>query len=322
MAMMTTIAGIAKQVLGITDEEENDFRKFQPPWAKNSRWIFLGKDPSTAELKAVNASGFDPYAYVTDPMIAIMNAVHSKDSITDTMLEVTKEVFRPWVSEQMLISAILEAKNGKTDRGKTIWNITDSDYVKALKSTAHVAKTLEPATIQRTQKRIIPAFRDEQPTYGRKLEPWHEIGRELTGISYEKFNYKTALAFKATEFRKNDADAEFVIREPFVQIRKTSPDEIIEGYNEGNERKLKLWKEMRQVYNAAIRRGVSQSEARSILKSRGLPTKDTLAIATGRFQPYAISAEVLRRARELKREIPMAKIRAAEGKFRNQSLDK
>ena len=308
-------------LLGIALSEQDDFRLFQPPWARNSRWIFTGKDEKTGEISAVNASYIDPFSVLTDPLLAIKGAIRRGDNPVDAALHIGGELLRPFTSPQMLATAIEEAYRGETDMGREVWNKTDSGWEKIVKISSHIAKTMLPATIQRAERRGIPAFRDEQPQYGRKLEPAIEVFRELTGVAYEKFNYKTALAYKAREFVTNDKAAEDKFRFPATRIQKTGPQEVYDAYVEANKRKLAIWQDMRQAYVAAIRRGVSDQEAQSILRSRQVSKTDAKKISQGLFQPYEISPQVKSRAAELKRILPMEQIKAYSKSMQDMRLE-
>lgn len=310
---------IAKYTLGISNQEEEDFRRFQPSWSKNSKWLFTEKDEG--ELNAFNLSYLDPYSYATDNAIAVMSGIRNGDDPFEIFANVTAETFRPWVSEQMLAKSIIEARNGKTDMGREIFNPTDSSFEKTTKRIAHVVKVLEPGTIQRIQRRLIPAIRNEQPTSGQKFEVGSEVVRELTGIAVEKFDFKTGLAFKAAEFAKMENAGEDVFRKVISQTKTTTDQDMVDAYRESNLRRLELWKDLRGDYLAAIRRGVPRHQAESVMKNRGVTEKVIEQIARGRYEPLEISDSMEKRAREMKRRIPGIAIRQVQREMHGQSLD-
>jgi hypothetical protein len=299
---------VSKLMLGITAQEEDDLRRFLAPYDKNSRLIFTGKDPKTGEITYINASRLDPYAGVTDLATPVISGIRQGKDVVDIVTEIGKETFRPWYSEQMLIKATAEARNGKTDTGRDLFNPTDSDWVKTRKRLAHVVTSLEPGTLQRAQKRIIPALKDEQPRFGRKLEPAQEIAREVTGIAVEKFNFKTALGFKVRSYMENSNAAEDVFRQVATRTQTTTPEQIVEAYRESEIRRRAYWEEMRADYLAALRRGVKPSEAAGILMARGLPKGEAKSIYEGRYIPQKVTEHVYKRAQEIGRTLPLKEL--------------
>lgn len=301
---------VSKLILGITSQEEDDMRRYLPEYDKGSTLIFTGKDPKTGELTYINASRIDPYSNVTDGVNSVASGIRQGKPVLEIMKDVIGDISRPFRSEQMLGKAFIEARNGRTDMGRDIFNPTDSSWMKLTKQTGHILTSLEPGTIQRAQKRIIPALRDEQPDFGRKLEPVREIAREVTGIAVEKFNFKTALRKKIRPFMADTDSAQDHFRKVATQTQKTSSDQIVEAYRESEKRRRAIWDDMRNNYMAAMRRGVPKLEAYSIMKARGLSKRDADSIENGVYKPQPITPYVQDRASQIGRKLPMDALNA------------
>lgn len=324
MAVLTATYALqeaGKAALGITTQQEDDFRRFQPPWSRNSKYLFVGKDQKKGELHGINLSYMDPYSYLSDPLVAIARNVRSDKPIFEVFAETAKEMFRPWVSEQMLAKSIIEARNGKTDSGREIVNPTDTKTDAFQKQVQHVLKSLQPGTLQRIERRILPAFRNEQPAYGRKLEVGPEIAREVTGVAVEKFSFKNGLAFRAREFADLDKAAESVFHQTLSRTQTTTREDVLNAYKESDARRFLVWKEMRKDFMAAVRQGVTSTEARKLMSARGVSQRDALAIAAGRYVPMAISDQSFKRASERQRQIPIGDIRRFQAESGRRSLD-
>lgn len=323
---MTAIAGTAalaevgKAMLGINQKQEEDFRRFQPSWSKNSKWLFTAKDDK-GKLSAVNLSYLDPYSYITDPVNAIISSVRTGSPIQETVLETMKEALRPWISPQMLAQALSEAYQGKTESGREIWNKTDPGVDIATKSVQHVASVLKPGTLQRIERRIIPAIRNEQPLYGRKLEPGPEIARELTGMAIEQFDFRNGLAYRARTFTDLDKEAEGLFHRTVSQTQTTTPSDLLKSYQESDQRRFGIWQEMRKDFLAAVRQGVTVEEARKLMQARGMSRADVMAISNGKYIPMPISNQTRKRAQERKRVLPMPELNAYRQQAFKRSLD-
>lgn len=315
-------AELGKALLGISNQEEDDFRRFQPPWSQNSKWLFLGKDLERGELKAINLSYLDPYSYATDIIPSVLSSLRTGENPLEAFARATREIFRPWYSEQMLSKALIEARNGKTDSGREIYNPTDSSLEKFSKQTAHVMTALEPGTVQRAQKRIIPAIKGKQPRFGRQLDPATEILREASGVAVENFNFKNGLAFKARQFVEDSDAAENVFRDAATRISTTSKEQVLQAYQESDARRFAIFQELRADFLAALRRGVSKAEAISILQARGIASKDAGQIAVGIYEPLPITKHIVDRAMEINRELPIDEIGAYQAGVAGKSLNK
>lgn len=316
-----TLMEMSKAMLGISSQEEEDFRRFQPAWNRNSRFLFYDKDAATGELSTVNLSAVDPYSYILDPLMAVLSSVRTDEPIDALIQRSAVEFFRPWFSEQMLSGAVVDSLRNTTQTGKDVFNPTDETWEKSLKVGQHIGRTLLPGTIQRVERRIIPAITGEQPPYGRKLEPGPEIARELTGIAIEKLNFKNALGFKASQFKRDDSNAEQIFRSAITTTGAPSKQALVDAYTEMDSRRFEVWKTLRGDFLAALRRGVTVREAKQILEGRNVSLIEANAIARGQYMPMQISPALRTRARELKRELPMEEIRQIITQNRNKSLD-
>lgn len=311
----------SKRALNISDEEENDFRFFQPDYAKYGRFLFTGKDDD-GKLSAINASYTDPYSYATDLTTVIMNGVQTGRDPFDIFVDATKQIFSPWMSESMLQTAVREAINGETDFGKPIFNKTDSEYDKFQKRVRHVMNTLLPGTLQRVKRRIIPAALNEQPASGKELDLATEIARELSGVSVEKFDFKTGLRYKGRAFVKDEDEAEMVFRSQIGGQKTLTDDDAVEAYAEANRRRFKVWQDLRKAYLAAVRRGVDPGEARRILVNESkLSAQTARSIVAGIYRPLAITDAMKDSAKRVKRTIPIERINAEKEKFNERPLD-
>lgn len=314
------IQEMSKQTMGISAQEEEDFRKFRPFWDKNAAFMFWGKNAKTGELNVVNLSYFFPTTYITDPMLAIISAVRSSKTPVDAATDVVAEFIRPYSGEQMLFGGILDTLRNKTRMGGSVFEETDSDDVKALKSLKHISGTMMPGTMRRIQSRIIPAFRDEQPDYGRKLVPGPEVFRELSGVAIEKFDFANGLFQMSWGTSTQASDARFHFTRNLYKNTKISENDLLESYMEADARRFKIWQEQRGLYMAAIRRGVYKKEAVKIMKDRGWGN-DALDIAKGVYEPINLTDDMLEAAQKNKHTIPKNAIRTYQMESKERKLD-
>lgn len=308
------LAALSKSIWGVTDKQEEDLRRFQPSWSKNSQFLYLGKDKG--ELKYMNLSYQNPYSYLVDPVISVTSSIQSDEPFLSATARSAAEFFRPFVSEQMLANALLDVSRNTTETGRQVYNPQDELGIKATKIADHIGMTLAPGTVQRARKRIIPSFNaTQQPEFGRKLSPEVELAAEFSGMRLEQFDFKNGLAFKARKFGKNLQDAEGVFRSTVNQSGTDTPG-LLDAFERSQKARKGLWDELRGDYLAALRNGVDVDEADKTLDAMGLSRQMAESVSSGLYEPWLPSEDLLKRIEQRGRQVPFNELRDIYQKYR------
>jgi len=312
------LSNLSAQMHGIDKQSEDDIRRFLPFWSKNGQLIFTGKDEN-GKISYINYSYQNPYSYMTDPLVAMLN--NNEKDLDDKMIQAFAELIRPFSNEQMLSSAIIDAMRNTTSTGKQVYNPQDDFDTKFAKVTGHMAKALEPGTSTRLRERIIPSITDEQPDYGRKLEPATEIASEISGIRAENFDFKQGLTFKTRDFKKKESDAEYIFNGAVYKTGSVPTEKLIENYKEADDKRFKLWRELYGDIRAARRNGVKENEIASILLAQKLPKRDMGPLLSGKYTPQLLSQQTIQRAAQMGRVIPFEAIADYQRSVAGKSLE-
>lgn len=286
------LSAFTRSMFNVSKQEEEDLRRFQPSWSKNSQFVFTGREKG--KLNFVNFSYQNPYSQLIDPLISVASSVNNDTPFVEAAAGAVGEFFRPFVSEEMLTAALIDAKRGETFTGRKVWDDIDPPGVKAWKGADHIAMTFAPGTVQRLRKRIIPAFTKEQPPYGRKLEPTREVLSEISGIRAESFDFQNGLAFKARQFREDIQEAEGKFRSP-AHEPSTPPGTLIDKYRQAQEMRYGLWSELRKDYLAALRSGISTNDATRAIMAMDLSKTMAGSVQNGVYVPWVPGDETLGR---------------------------
>lgn len=297
----------SKALHGVSGDKEKDIRRFAPQWDKNAQLIFTGTDDDGA-VKYVNWSYQNPYSYLTDPFVAF--ATSDEKNLFDRSVNSFGEFLRPFTSEQMLAATIHDVSRNKTQTGREIYNEQDDWDTKWRKSAQHVASAVEPGSVQRLRTKIIPAAGNTQPDYGRKLDLQTELTSELTGMKQQRLDFPQALKYKAREFSKQEDNAEHKFTGAVGRTGTVNNDELVQAYQEGDESRFKLWREMHLDVQAAIRNGVSEGEALRSLIDNGVAKREASLILQGTYLPKSISRNTVNSAIKFNRSLPMDQLRA------------
>ncbi len=300
---------LSKLASGIGDDEEEDVRRMLPPWAKDASlaWMPKSKDGT---YNFINVSYINPYNAMTDPFIAMMSGFAKGDKPEEIAAQALGSFLSPFASEQPVTATIADAMRNRTETGKQIYNPQDDITTKTSKIMLHIfGKTFTPGTITRLRERIIPAIQGE--TVGtRAPAPAKEIAAELTGIRFETLDMKAAFSNKAWEFSKAANESERIFRDVATRRRRVDEQEQVDAYRRSEETRYEIWNDMYRDYMAVRRAGASPAEAIRLMTDIGISKKEAIAISKGRYVPYEVSNEVLRRSKLNENKVPIKEIRA------------
>jgi len=299
---------LSKLASGIGDDEEEDVRRMLPPWAKDASlaWMPKSKDGT---YNFINVSYINPYNAMTDPFIAMMSGFAKGDKPEEIAAQALGSFLSPFSSEQPVTATIADAMRNRTETGKQIYNPQDDITTKTSKIMLHIfGKTFTPGTITRLRERIIPAIQGE--TVGtRAPAPAKEIAAELTGIRFETLDMKAAFSNKAWEFSRAANESERIFRDVATRRRRVDEQEQVDAYRRSEETRYEIWNDMYRDYMAVRRAGASPAEAVRLMTDIGISKKEAIAISKGRYVPYEVSNEVLRRSKLNENKVPIKEIR-------------
>lgn len=316
MASGYALSVLTRALFGITRDEEDDLRQFLPPWAENSELLFTGKDDD-GNLSYLNQSYLNPYSYLTDPFIAVATNLRDDEGIAKSVLEAAKEFMSPFINEQIATAAMIDVARNQTSTGKQVYNPQDPDKWKDMFE--HVFASIEPGTSQRFRRRMLPAFQGEQTEFGRVLNPTAEVAREVTGLNTETTDFKQAIAFKASEFRKAEPETENIFRSLVTKRGKVDDAEIVEAYRKSEQTRFSLYQDFFDDIQAARRRGVSDREIYNAITSRGVGKDQARLLLRGVYKPYEVTPQMKARLRDLGRKLPVEEMATIQREYNGKT---
>jgi hypothetical protein len=132
---------------GVTDDEEEDMRRFLPPWSENSQLVHIGTTPD-GKPRFIDISYTDPYEYLRKPAIAAMRGEDFKESL----LEAAKETLEPFFGPEILAESLAEVYANKKAGGGRVYNPQDDGAIILRDISTHIGATVEPGTITSARK--------------------------------------------------------------------------------------------------------------------------------------------------------------------------
>lgn len=294
---------VTRMLTGLRKEEEDDARKFLPEWDKNAQLLFTGKE--NGKLDYVNISYSNPYSIFPDSVGAVVRGAMDDKSIVGSIGDAAKEFLKPYVSENILASALIDVRrNKRATNGRPVYNEGDTQAQQIKDILGRFYESLEPGSLTRLRTKIIPAARGET-RHGQELSVARELGSEFTGFKTQKMDFRDALGFKGSDFARTLRETDSILRNTILREGNVTPEEILSTYARSEGQRYAMFKELHDIALASIRRGVPPSEVRTILRKRGNVAKEIVsAVMADRYHPQDISKDTRKRLREMKRVLP------------------
>lgn len=309
-AMPQLIAMIGKAAFGAgaDDKEEginpqssdNPLSRFVPEYMRgNSLMRFKGKDHN--EQIYMDASYLLPQDIIGKVIRVTMDAlmkpetVGPADKAVDAGMAFMKQVMEPVTKEQLFFGAVMQAKfNYNQAYDRKIYNDTDTPMEMADAIVKHIyTSALEPGTLR--TGRLIWEAADGVVRDGMKLEVANEM-LGVVGIKKRTIVLDTRFTKNADANKLKLSEAVTRITNPMQSNSTVGDEEITRGYERANEVRMDILRESRRDYLAAIKLGMPQGKAVTLLRESQLSDDDVAMVVGNIYTPYQISDQVFDKA--------------------------
>ena len=279
---------------GVTNDKMDALRRFVAPFQKNSELMPIAKD--NKELSYIDVSYTSPWEIVYQPFRAALSGKDFEDSI----LSATNQFFNAYFSPGILTSAVASTVFGQTPSGKKIRNPEDMPGEQFLDTVSYFIRQIEPATASQI-RRIYYGFTGQTDPllsgYGRVYNA-NEESLALLGIRPSTINFAKALEGNASRFNKRMTDISRIFTEQYGSVGQKESNEIQKAYASMLRQRQKLFDDANQDFHAAIKLGLSRSEAISAMRAGGISEDNAIAISKNKYTDYQISRDLKQTMKE------------------------
>jgi hypothetical protein len=293
-ASFYSVPMVMRGILGFDQEDEDDLREHLAPWQKNATIMLLPSEDRSKGINYMDVSYMNPYDVLFRPIRSIMKNLRDDDVTgSQVALDAVMEAADPVLSEQILLSAILDARAGKTATGRPIWEEKDDPITKLTKSVAHVTQqALTPGTIT-TGQRIFKAADAQVSPSGMSYELANELSAVL-GPRVSTLDVKTTMRIAGGQFRGDTLDARNVFTRVVKSRGTQDADAILSSYVEADELMFRAFRDLREKYVGAIELGtMTRAEAIQSLTNSGLSKAALGDLLANRYRRIELRREDL-----------------------------
>ena len=265
---------------GLTGEDDDNIRQFVPPWSRYSDIMYFGHNED-GQLRWVDLSYTDPYAYLRTPIRAFLRGDNWKEKIVESGWEAAE----PFLGEEILAGKIADTFRNKTNTGGRVYNPADDYEDIAMDVAGHIAGTLEPGTIS-SLRRVYKGLTGDVESHGKSYDPGVELGSMLSGFRVNTIDISQALSFKARDYSKGKRNAARMLTSAFSNRGELSSRELREAFRSAVKAHRDKFTDIHDSVKAANALGLTEQEIARVLDSSGLSRKDVDDTFEGRFVPY------------------------------------
>lgn len=281
------IQALSRALIGVDDDEDEAVRMMAAPWQRNSNLLYTGRD-AKGNLQYLDMSFIDPYNYWKRPI----NAILRNQPIEDALLQSAKEALEPFFGEEILVGALIDIYKNKKDTGGKVFNEHDSPVNQAIDIANHLRKAAQPG-IAGNLERMAMAMRGEIMPSGKRYNIYEELWA-LAGFRVTTFDPKTALYYRAFEFRDAKKDASSILLKAFRDPNKITKARIVSALETSLDAREKAYRDMFKLVKAARDSGINDGEIAEVLNRTGVSKSDVQSILAGVVPPYTLDRNTIR----------------------------
>lgn len=304
----------SRWINGITRDEDNDYRKFMPPWSQNGQIVYLNKGDK-GKLNYVDLSYTDYYGQLKSPIVALLRGEDWGSALWDS----ATQAFKSFADEEILASKLIDVARNTKPSGGPVYNPQAPELDQQLAKLAHVLEALTPGTVDSAQ-RIYQGATGRTNEYGMKRELGTEIVNVVSGIRHQKLDIAQSLSFAARRFSEDTRNAATLLTSPAQRKGDVPIEEVVKGGQDASSARRQLFSDMNDMVSAARRSGISDRELMKILSSGGVSKQDSALLVRGRYSPQRISDVTMGRVIEAPQGRERA--RAVKEELRKQRKDR
>lgn len=277
----TTVLSMAtRHMFGVSEQEDEDARKFDAPWNARAEKLYIGKDEK-GRLQSISLSYIDPYAIIKEPVLELLFR-DRHDSFQEKFVSAMSSLFEPVINPEILAQKLTEIATNKKQVGGRVFNPQDTLGGQAGDMFAHLWDGFEPGTLTQAKNIIDSIDESEKTEWEKKRKPSEEL-LALFGLRVVTTDPKRAIKFDTMDFRSAITDIrQFTADISFEDILKRENRDVVE---QSVNREIEVMRDMSDKIRAAYRLGVDRSEILKSVKEAGMSEKQFEELEAGLFLP-------------------------------------
>ena len=291
----SALIAMSQAASGMTNDDQEALRKFQPEWQQNSQIIPYSK--GDGKVGYFDLSWWNHYHILFAPIKAAVRAIHNSDDtgegIRNAMVDGISQLFEPFDREQLTTSAIMDlARNKNSANGAPIYNPQGSAADIGTAVASRLWTALSPGAMD-SINRVYKGATGYVSDSGRSYDAGHELAN-MIGWRAADTDIGNALHFASGKFTRDSQDATQLLSHAATSMGSRTPEQVISGYESANAAHQRLVEDLREKYTAAIQLGMSPEQVQTALKGAHVTQNVIDQVAGGYYNRLTPSSSVMK----------------------------
>lgn len=276
---------IARNLVGVTSDQEEAFRRTLPEYQKNSALLFTGKS-ADGTPRATDLSRFDPHAIIADPTRGIVLSILEGRSADKVAWRGAEEALKPFIGEELLVRPIVDVARNRKEAGGRVYNENDPALQVASDATAHLAQPFVPGGYGPARRLVKSVIGSPEQKTGENYRPEEAVVENVLGSRVQEVRTKDWLTRQGRGFDRSLSEANSKVNEVLGAKGVVSPNELVAAYERTEAARKKVFDELARDADAAIKLGMTRAQVVDALKSAGVSEADARAVLVGQYRPH------------------------------------
>jgi len=318
VGLPTGLVALGKSLTGAEQEQIDAYkRSFAAPWEKTATMIPTETDAAGNITGFINYSYTNPYDFLQRPVKAVLNAVSEGNRNEAGLMSIAAnstadaigEMADPFVSPSLGFNAVLEAKEGRTETGKIIYNEADMLGERSIKQFMHVFNSIAPTALPVTFQvdadgtQIVPkdfitsvaslatGKKDFVSPKGKSINVAENLTAAFTGVKTVKPQLEKSLYYKAAESKRAIRETTNEFNRLLRSNNKRDAESFIKGYINSNEDRYNSLRNLYTAIEDARTLGLEEYEIDKQLEIAKVANRKQVMM--GLFNPSEVNPDVL-----------------------------
>jgi hypothetical protein len=287
---------VSKQLFGVSDKEDRNFRKILPPWEQNNAILYGPKDGTKRYY--VNAL----YSHQQGDIVRAIHALITPNphGAPGRALDAAKEIFKQNFGLGIIPGALVDITRNQTEYGTQVYNPNDTLLNQVGDMSGHVLRAEFGGTIGRLSSKIIPGLKPEGKVTpgGLVYNSWTTLLPEI-GFAVKELSFPERFNSELYSTKDSIDHAQRLFTGPIQRSDTELTDNQMSGlYQRAEDARRSVFDELHAKVNAARFGGMTSQQIKLALKNRRYSSQEIDDVMTGHYHPYIPSKGILDNARK------------------------
>lgn len=283
LGMASAIAAASRQLLGISDEQDEAVRDRLAEWAKNSPIAYIRNDANGMPKEFIDLGFSDPFSVFTRPAVALARGKSN---------EAIGEVTQPFLSDDILFGTLIGLRYNRDENNQPVWNDGLTEWEQNKQAMLWTLKRHEPGTLT-ASKRVASAAKGETTASGQELSLPAESVSAIAGVKMQVLDRQTSDYFRNKEFDSRIQDSNSAIRKAFLQRGTVGFDQLENIYRSADDTRRQTMQKWKKYMEGSVKLGETQPLAK-VIQDVGQASDTIKLMWAGNYVPYTFPEKDLR----------------------------